>query len=131
MANKKSTQPAPRIEPIPSDPGVMIVGKPGDPIPEGYESVPRIKLSGPATAEGGMAITPAIYRAMIPDQRATKLQETYIGFRGAAVKIQFGDGRVRPMWLLSERDAADPLFSTLKPRERKAIAAHFREVSHG
>lgn len=112
--------------PISSEPGVMMTLMPGQPIPEGWEPVRRVTFKRVSHSGDGQVITPGTYRAILPDACALRLASCYDGVHGAGVRIEFSDGRTRPMYLIDEDDVEDSLFATLKPKERRAIRAHFK-----
>ena len=95
--------------------------QPGEPVPEGYVSIPEVRFKSAPNAADGMPMTPHAYRGLLPEMKAKRLSHMGEGKFGAQAHIEFSDGRVRPVPILDEHDARDPLFENLTKVERKTI----------
>ncbi|MGJ7607889.1 hypothetical protein ACSFA7_26390 [Variovorax sp. LT1R20] len=106
---------------IDSTPGVMHVGKPGEPIPDGFEQVRQLRLKR-------SLFYPGTYRALMPELLAVRLVNCKVGDHGPLVIVEFSDGRARPMYVLDLEDISDRLFDSLPNADRDRIVDHFFSV---
>ena len=113
------------INGISTDPSVCIRVKPGEPVPDGYVSIPEVRFKQAPNGAVGMPMTPAAYRGLT-DVKVKRLSHMGQGKFGAVAHVECADGRIRPMCILDAEDAQDPMLNGLTAKERKTILNYLK-----
>ena len=135
-----------KLTPIPSEPGAMIIGKPGEAPPDGYTSgrwlptaarsyhsfaqaLAKAVPSGSVEDDSGAALmTPVSCRASRNNVKATRLLGCWVSKHGPGVHVELSDGVCWPMYLRNLEHISDPLFDDLTTTERDQIIDHFMQT---